>query len=44
MAKVNTDKRASNPLNPYTNLATLTAVKAEPVHIVAEIPPKKSKT
>jgi hypothetical protein len=43
MAKVSTDKRASNSLNPYTNLATLTAVKAEPVHIVAEIPPKKSK-
>ena len=41
MAKVNTGQRATNQLNPYAKLATLTAsYKADPVHIVAEITPK----
>jgi hypothetical protein len=45
MAKVNTGKRAPNQLNPYAKLGSLAAMpaapgKADPVHIVAEIPPK----
>jgi hypothetical protein len=48
MAKVNTGQRATNQLNPYAKLTTLTAIssssaKADPVHIVAEIPPTKIK-
>ena len=42
MAKVNVEKRSSNHLNPYANIAQLAAVKPDPVHIVAEIPPNKA--